>query len=134
MIFHWLSFEIYLFFHFSKGTNKVEVIFLDLPEDLPKCNGAQIQWSGKAFMRMKNLKMLVIKNASFSRCPTLLPNSLKWLKWEGYPFTFFPYNSCSTELIHLDLSNCYFDVVQPFTKVGIHKYLTHNVFLHGLFV
>ncbi|XP_028771264.1 TMV resistance protein N-like [Neltuma alba] len=101
----------------NTGTNKVGVIFLDLPEDFSEDNEVQMQWSGKAFMKMTNLKILVIKNASFiSKCPTHLPKSLKWLKWKGYPFKFLPHNICSTELICLDLSNSCFDTLQPFTK------------------
>ncbi|KAI9092537.1 hypothetical protein K1719_027665 [Acacia pycnantha] len=96
----------------NTGTNKVEVIVLDLPGD----GRAQIQCSKKAFMKMKNLKMLVINNASFSKCPTHLPNSLRWLKWKGYPFKVLPYNISSTELFCLDLSCSSLDTLQPFTK------------------
>ncbi|KAI9126977.1 hypothetical protein K1719_001536 [Acacia pycnantha] len=52
------------------GTNKVEVIILDLPERI------EVQWSGEELKKMKNLKMLVIRNASFSDSPKYLPNSL----------------------------------------------------------
>jgi hypothetical protein len=34
---------------------------------------------------MQNLRMLVIKSGSFSKGPAYLPNSLKVLKWLGYP-------------------------------------------------
>ncbi|KAI9092555.1 hypothetical protein K1719_027683 [Acacia pycnantha] len=95
----------------NTGTNKVEVIVLDPPGG----SRAQIQWSGKAFMKMKNLKMLVINNAGFSKCPAHLPKSLRWLKWKGYPFKFLP-DISSTELFFLDLSYSSFDTLQPFTK------------------
>ncbi|KAI9073652.1 hypothetical protein K1719_044395 [Acacia pycnantha] len=93
-------------------SNKVEVIVLDLPGG----GREQIQWSGDAFMKMKNLKMLVINNASFSKCHPHLPNSLRWLKWKGYPFKVLPYNISSTELFCLDLSCSSLDTLQPFTK------------------
>ncbi|XP_054810172.1 TMV resistance protein N-like isoform X2 [Prosopis cineraria] len=96
----------------NTGTNKVEVIILNLPEG----SEVQIKWSRKAFMKMENLKMLVIKNVSFSKCPKYLPNGLRWLEWKGYPFKVLPYNICSTELVYLDLSYSNFESLQPFTK------------------
>ncbi|XP_024637542.1 probable disease resistance protein RPP1 [Medicago truncatula] len=46
---------------------------------------------------MKNLRILIIRNANFSRGPRILPNSLKVLDWSGYqsssiPFIFNPKN------------------------------------------
>ncbi|KAK4280537.1 hypothetical protein QN277_012152 [Acacia crassicarpa] len=98
----------------NTGTNKVEVIVLDLPRG----SREQIQWSEDAFMKMKNLKMLVINIASFSTCPRppCLPQSLRWLKWTGYPFKCL-LNISSTELFCLDLSCSYVDTLLPFTKM-----------------
>ncbi|KAI9092471.1 hypothetical protein K1719_027599 [Acacia pycnantha] len=107
----WCYEDILHVFEQNTGTCNVEVIVLDLPGD----SGAQIQWNGNAFMNMKNLKMLVINNASFSICPTHLPKSLRWLKWKGYPFRFLP-DISSTKLFCLDLSCSSFDTLQPFTK------------------
>ncbi|XP_028760659.1 TMV resistance protein N-like [Neltuma alba] len=50
------------------GTHQIEAIVLDLPEII------EIQWSGEAFTKMKNLKMLVIRKACFSECPKFIVN------------------------------------------------------------
>ena len=105
--------EFNICFSFWKGTKKVEVIILDLPKSL------EVQWSGEAFMKMKNLKMLVIRNACFSECPKYLPNSLRWLEWTGYPSKVLPYHMRPTELVYLDLSNSHCELLQPFDKVSI---------------
>ncbi|KAK4280594.1 hypothetical protein QN277_012202 [Acacia crassicarpa] len=92
------------------GTNKVEAIILDLPE------GMEVQWSGEAFMKMTNLKMLVINKACFSECPKYLPNSLRWLEWKWYPFKFLPFYFRPTQLVYLDLSYSYCELLQPLDK------------------
>ncbi|KAI9127378.1 hypothetical protein K1719_001937 [Acacia pycnantha] len=90
------------------GTNKVEVIILDLLES------REVQWSGEELMKMKNLKMLVIRNACFSERPKYLPNSLRWLEWKGYSFLCFPV--LPTQLVYLDLSDSSCLFLQPFDK------------------
>ncbi|KAI9127405.1 hypothetical protein K1719_001964 [Acacia pycnantha] len=92
------------------GTNKIEVIILDLPESI------EVQWSGEEFMKMKNLKMLVIRKARFSKSPKYLPNSLRWLEWKGYPFKFLSYEVPPTHLVYLDLFNSSCGFLQPFDK------------------
>ena len=49
-----------------------------------------IQWDGRAFKKMKNLKTLIIKNADFSQGAKHLPNSLRVLEWQEYPSHFLP--------------------------------------------
>ncbi|XP_019415313.1 PREDICTED: uncharacterized protein LOC109326884 [Lupinus angustifolius] len=55
------------------GTDKIEGITLDY---LPQGKEV-VQLSGKAFKKMKNLRILIIKTASFSGVPKHLPNSLR---------------------------------------------------------
>ncbi|XP_028760599.1 TMV resistance protein N-like [Neltuma alba] len=93
----------------NTGTDEIEVIILDLPKD------KEIQWNGKAFAKMKKLKVLVIKNARFSKSIKYLPNSLCVLEWKGYPFKSLPSNFHPPALVHLDLSNSCV-VLQPFNK------------------
>ncbi|XP_054811832.1 disease resistance protein Roq1-like [Prosopis cineraria] len=92
------------------GSKEIEVMILDLPK------GEEIQWSGEEFRRMKNLKFLAIKCASFSEVPKYLPNSLCLLEWKGYPLELLPSNFCPTQLVQLDLSNSCFANLQPFIK------------------
>ncbi|XP_028754845.1 disease resistance protein TAO1-like [Neltuma alba] len=93
----------------DSGTHQIEAIFLDLPESI------EVQWSGEAFMKMKNLKMLVIRKTCFSECPKYLPKSLRWLEWKGCSFKFLP-SLWPTELVYLDLSFSYCELLQPFDK------------------
>jgi hypothetical protein len=44
-----------------------------------------IEWDGKAFKKMTNLKTLIIENVQFSRGPDYLPRSLRFWKWKGCP-------------------------------------------------
>ncbi|KAI4306676.1 hypothetical protein L6164_029933 [Bauhinia variegata] len=54
----------------NMGTENIEGIKLDSPKQV------EVQWSGTAFTKMKNLRILIIRNAIFSIGPTYLPNNL----------------------------------------------------------
>ncbi|KEH29802.1 functional resistance protein KR1, putative [Medicago truncatula] len=56
----------------NKGTSKIEMIYLNSRSTDPV-----IDWNGKAFKKMTNLKTLIIKNVSFSKDPKYLPSSLR---------------------------------------------------------
>ncbi|KAI9127262.1 hypothetical protein K1719_001821 [Acacia pycnantha] len=92
------------------GTNKVEAIILDMHESI------EVQWSGEELMKMKNLKMLVIRDACFSESPKYLPNSLRWLEWKGYSFKFLPHQVRPTQLVYLDLTYSSCEFLPPFDK------------------
>ena len=62
-----------------------------------------IDWSGKAFKKMRNLKILIIRNAQFSTGPRHLPNSLRVLDWKGYPCPSLPSEFKPKELIILKM-------------------------------
>jgi hypothetical protein len=63
-----------------KGTRKIEIIHLNSPS-----SEAAIDWNGKAFKKMKNLKILIIKNGHFSQGARNLPTILRVLEWERCP-------------------------------------------------
>lgn len=69
----------------EKGTSEIQIIILDSP----KSEGV-VQWDGKAFMKMKDLRTLIIRNECFSEGPKFLPNSLRVLEWWGYPLQSLP--------------------------------------------
>ncbi|XP_028785836.1 TMV resistance protein N [Neltuma alba] len=81
----------------NKGSGKIEAINLDMPGDMV------IDWSGKAFKKMRNLKILIIRNAQFSTGPNYLPNSLRVLDWKGYPCPSLPSDFNPRELIILKM-------------------------------
>ncbi|KOM55494.1 hypothetical protein LR48_Vigan10g138600 [Vigna angularis] len=66
------------------GSDKIEFIKLE------GYNNIQVQWNGKAFKEMKNLKILIIEDATFSTGPEHLPNSLRVLDWSCYPSPSLP--------------------------------------------
>ncbi|XP_057446588.1 disease resistance protein RUN1-like isoform X2 [Lotus japonicus] len=90
----------------NTGTSKIEVIILSFRSFERKPNS--IRWDGKAFMKMENLKTLIIKDISFSKAPEYLPNSLRLLEWGKYPSLNFPSDFHPKELTicKLDYSDC----------------------------
>ncbi|XP_050917696.1 disease resistance protein Roq1 [Lathyrus oleraceus] len=82
------------------GTDKIEIVYLDCTSD-----EIVIDWKGKSFKKMKNLKTLIIKQGCFSKCPTSFPNSLRVLEWQRYPSRYIPTNFCPKKLIICKLPN-----------------------------
>ncbi|XP_042962526.1 disease resistance protein RUN1-like [Carya illinoinensis] len=64
----------------SMGTNKVAGMIIEMPK-----GKEVIRLSRKAFVRMKKLRVLIIRNASFSSGPNHLSNELRVLDWFEYP-------------------------------------------------
>jgi hypothetical protein len=90
-------FDMCLFFFLSsKGTSNIEIIHLDSPliED-----EEAIEWDGKAFEKMPNLRILIIRKCRFSNAPKYLPNSLKVLEWLRYPSEELPSDFESKQLV-----------------------------------
>jgi hypothetical protein len=69
------------------------MIYLDCPS-----KEVVINWNGKAFKKMTNLKTLVIKNANFSKGSQYFPSSLRVLEWEKYPSTPFSIMNKASEI------------------------------------
>jgi len=78
-----------------KGTDKIEFIKLE------GYNNIQVQWNGKTLKEMKNLRILIIENTTFSTGPEHLPNSLRVLDWSCYPSPSLPadFNPKRVELL-----------------------------------
>ncbi|KAJ7970184.1 Disease resistance protein [Quillaja saponaria] len=79
------------------GTDKIEGIMLRFP------NEEKLQWSGEAFKRMKNLRILMVENAYFSEGPKHLPNNLRVLDWKNYPSMSLPPDFHPKNLVVLSL-------------------------------
>ncbi|KAH1211545.1 TMV resistance protein N [Glycine max] len=60
------------------GSDKIEGIMPDPPQR------AVVDWSGFAFEKMEWLRILIVRNTSFSYEPKHLPNHLRVLDWEEY--------------------------------------------------
>ncbi|KAG6619746.1 hypothetical protein I3842_Q084400 [Carya illinoinensis] len=86
----------------NTGTNQIEGILIDLPkEDL-------ICLSLDAFMKMKNLRYFINRNARFSGSPNYLSNELRVLHWVEYPSQSLPYNFHGRKLVDLRISDSLF--------------------------
>ncbi|KAK2421743.1 disease resistance protein RUN1 [Trifolium repens] len=62
----------------NTGTSKIEIIHFNSPSSV-------VDWNGKAFKKMKNLKILIIKNGRFSQGARNLPKNLRVLEWVSCP-------------------------------------------------
>ncbi|XP_027368582.1 uncharacterized protein LOC113874561 [Abrus precatorius] len=72
----------------NSGSSNIEGIILDPP----KKEEVKVDWSGFAFEKMNNLRILIVRNACFSSPPSYLPDSLRLLEWKGYPSESLPQN------------------------------------------
>ncbi|WJX30784.1 nascent polypeptide-associated complex beta subunit [Trifolium repens] len=93
----WFSDDIVHVLEENKGTDTIEVIIVDLHKD------RKVNWCGEAFGQMKNLRILIIRNALFSRGPQILPNSLRVLDWSGYQSSSLPSGFNAKNLAILNL-------------------------------
>ncbi|XP_039689125.1 disease resistance protein RUN1 [Medicago truncatula] len=100
----------------NKGTSKIEMIYLNSRSTDPV-----IDWNGKAFKKMTNLKTLIIKNVSFSKDPKYLPSSLRVLKL----------NRCSSVSLSSIICSKRFEDMKVLTLDDC-QYLTHIPNVSGL--
>ncbi|KAI5444726.1 hypothetical protein KIW84_013122 [Lathyrus oleraceus] len=78
----WLPGDIFHVLEGNMGTSSTEIIYLDCSKE--------VKWDGEAFKKMKNLKTLIIRHATFSKSPSYLPNSVRVLEWCEYPSSDLP--------------------------------------------
>ena len=83
----------------SQGTDKIETIYMDFPK-----SEKVIKWDGESFVKMRNLKTLIIHKAHFSQGAKHLPSSLRVLRWCRYPSYSLPSDFYPEELVMLELS------------------------------
>ncbi|VVA31965.1 PREDICTED: TMV resistance N [Prunus dulcis] len=81
----------------NTATNKIQGIALRMGR-LEKAD-----WNCEAFSRMYNLKYLEFYNVIISSSPRRLPNSLRIIKWSGYPSRFLPPGFQPNFLISLEM-------------------------------
>ncbi|KAF5471669.1 hypothetical protein F2P56_008442 [Juglans regia] len=78
----------------NTGTNKVEGIVVDIPKA-----DDRICLSPKAFVKMKNLRLFINRNARFSGRLNYLPNELRMLDWPECPLQSLPSNFHEKKLV-----------------------------------
>ncbi|KAJ9130460.1 hypothetical protein P3X46_034529, partial [Hevea brasiliensis] len=81
------------------GTNLIEGVVLDYMFD----QGDRYM-SSKAFLKMKALRLLILRNLKLSKDIEYLSNELRYLEWRGYPFKSLPQTFQPDQLVELHLS------------------------------
>ena len=64
----------------------------------------EVKLEAKVFRKMKNLRFLAIHNVHCHGRLKYLPNGLRVLDWNGYPFSSWPSNFCPKSLVVLNMS------------------------------
>ncbi|KAI9087834.1 hypothetical protein K1719_030164 [Acacia pycnantha] len=103
----WFDEDIVRVLEENEGTAKIEVIMLH------SCKYKEVHWSGVAFEKMKNLRILIIEDVCFSRGPKYLPNALRVLDWSGYPSLSLPSDFNPKNLVILSLPESCLRILKP---------------------
>ncbi|KAG6673343.1 hypothetical protein I3842_16G107400 [Carya illinoinensis] len=84
----------------NKGTNNIEGILIDLPKE------GLIHLSPGAFEKMPNLRVLINRNALFSKLPNYFSDKLRVLDFYNYHGTSLPSNFNGKNLVDLRMTMC----------------------------
>ena len=101
-----------------KGSDKIQGIMLDPPQR------EEVNWSGIEFEKMKWLRILIVRNTSFSSELEHLPNYLRLLDWEECPSKCFPPKFNQKHIIVLNLPRSRLTLEEPF-KVQFYIIFSH---------
>jgi len=91
-----------------KGSDKIQGIMLDPPQE------EKVNWSGTEFEKMKWLRILIVRNTSFSSELQHLPNHLRLLHWENYPSKSFPPKFHPKKIVVFNLPRSRLTFQEPF--------------------
>lgn len=64
----------------------------------------EIECTDIVFKKMKNLRILIVRQTIFSCEPCYLPNNLRVLEWTEYPSQSFPSDFYPSKLVRFNLS------------------------------
>ncbi|WVY89336.1 hypothetical protein V8G54_034850 [Vigna mungo] len=92
------------------GSDKIQGIMLDPPQQ------EKVKWSGTEFEKMKCLRILIVRNTSFSSEPQHLPNNLRLLDWDNYPSKSFPPKFHPKKIVVFNLPRSCLTLEEPFKK------------------
>ncbi|XP_038877735.1 disease resistance protein RPS6-like, partial [Benincasa hispida] len=95
----WLVHDVLKVFIDNSGTSAVKAIKLDLP------NPTRLDVDPRAFSNMQNLRLLIVRNATFSTNLEYLPYNLKWITWHGFAHRSLPSCFTTKHLVGLDLQH-----------------------------
>uniref|UniRef100_A0A7N2MFP0 TMV resistance protein N n=1 Tax=Quercus lobata TaxID=97700 RepID=A0A7N2MFP0_QUELO len=94
----------------NMGTKKVQAMVLELSST------KDVDWHPEAFLKMQNLKLLIIDSVHFKHGLKHLPNDLRFLDWRKYPSKSLPSSFESTELVKLCMNCSYIEQLCEGTK------------------
>ncbi|XP_058779823.1 disease resistance protein RPV1-like [Vicia villosa] len=92
----WQYHDFYQVLTSETGTNNVKAIVLDQKESFSKCRA-------EGFSNMSNLALLILYHNNFSGNLDFLSNNLRYLLWNGCPFTSLPSNFEPHYLVELNI-------------------------------
>ncbi|KAL2967712.1 hypothetical protein AAZX31_16G190100 [Glycine max] len=92
----WSSKDIIQVLKHNTGTSKIEIICLNFSISDKE---ETVEWNENAFMKMENLKILIIRNGKFSKAPSYFPEGLRVLEWHRYPSNCLPSNFDPNNLV-----------------------------------
>src|ERR1044072_7426781 len=95
-------------------------------------NNNEVEWSGKAFKKMKNLRVLIMENAASSTGPEHLPNSLRVLDWRSCPSPSLPSDFSPKQLVILNMPKSCFKLFQPLKACSRFAVFSFNMNLEKL--
>ncbi|KAH1144695.1 hypothetical protein GLYMA_12G239800v4 [Glycine max] len=75
------------------------------------------KWTDTAFEKMKNLRILIVRNTKFLTGPSSLPNKLQLLDWIGFPSESFPPKFDPKNIVDFKLSHSSLVSIKPPQKV-----------------
>lgn len=81
---------------------------LSLPEK------QEVQLKAEDLRNMRNLRMLIIRNAEFFGGHVHLPSSLRLLDWEDYPSQVLPSDFLPEKIVMLELRHNHLTLDKPF--------------------
>ncbi|KAK7314798.1 hypothetical protein VNO77_33326 [Canavalia gladiata] len=92
------------------GTDKIRGIMLNLPEK------QKVQLKAQDLKKIKNLRMLIVRNAEFFGGLVHLPSNLRMLDWEEYPSPSLPSDFLPEKIEMLELRHSHLTLDRTFKK------------------
>lgn len=74
----------------------------------------EVQLKAQDLKKMKNLRMLIIRNAKISEGHVHLPSNLRLLDWEEYPSPCLPSDFLPEKIVMLELRHSHLTLDKPF--------------------
>ncbi|XP_050243508.1 disease resistance protein RPV1-like isoform X4 [Quercus robur] len=103
----------------NMGSDKIRGIMLRLP----KSKSTTVQLEAQIFHNMKNLRFLIIHNVHFLGGLEYLPNGLRLLDWDTYPFSSLPSSFCPKKLVVLRMPRN--RIMEPLMQIRAFEFVTH---------